>query len=372
MDKDKHALIAILRSVVCQDGTPLPSDVDWPAVWALARRNHLEAIVYTAAQTFAPPGAAEPMQAVYYGMIRRSAGQSDVLERIEEALRAAGVPYALQKGSILRNDYPAPPLRFMSDLDLCIRPEDRPAIRAAMETIGGTLKGSESGDDQFVFPGSFGVEFHGRLLYRKTDHGMENYPDWSCVDETSNRLTEEGFALNLIGHAVSDLSKGGPGIRYILDLWVYRHRHRPQPDWEAVWARLRADGIDRAAGNLLALSETLFGDGEETELMAEMAAYILAGGLYGDTRRHAAAEVAGAGGKGKTLLRQLFRNRTEFENRYPWLKRYPFLLPAAWLMRIGRSLKRNRRRIRSWQADLKAVNGEEVRTQRETLQRFGL
>jgi hypothetical protein len=63
------------------------------------------------------------------------------------------------------------------------------------------------------------------------------------VDEGRNRLTEEGFALNLVGHTVGEMRKGGPGIRYVLDLWVYRHLHEPQPVWDAVLGRLGRDGM---------------------------------------------------------------------------------------------------------------------------------
>lgn len=209
-------------------------------------------------------------------------------------------------------------------------------------------------------------------MYRNIKHGIENYPDWKFVDEKSNRLTEEGYALNLIEHVVGDLAKSGPGIRYILDLWVYRHRHQPQPDWDAVMDRLREDGIADAAKNLLDLSEYLFSDGAGTELMKEMAEYILAGELYGNSTRSTATEVARAGGKGKAVLRQLFRNRTEFENQYPWLHKHPYLLPFAWVLRIVNNLRRNRKTITSWVEDMKNTSKEETIRQQEKLKRFGL
>ena len=203
MEQAKHDLIAILRAMVCGDGTAVPPDADWPALWALAQRNHLETVVYKAM----PEEIAAPLTGDYYDFVIRAGQQGLLLEQIGQALQKAGIPFAPQKGSILRNDYPQPQFRFMTDLDLCIRPEDRAAVRAAMAGIGGVLHGSESGDDQFRFPGGLGVEFHGRLLYRKTGNGIENYPDWSFVDVQHNRLTEEGYALNLIGHAVGEIGR---------------------------------------------------------------------------------------------------------------------------------------------------------------------
>ena len=368
MERFKQDFLSILRSVVCRDGTEIPENANWDKIWKLARYNHLETVAYMAA----PDEQKARLKNIYLNMVARTVCQGHLLEEIESVLTAENIHYGLQKGSILKHDYPELAFRFMSDMDIYIRPEDRTAIRTAMESIGGVLLGKESGDEQFLFENRLCVEFHGRLLYRNTKYGIENYPDWQFVDEKSNRLTEEGYALNLIGHAVGDLAKSGPGIRYILDLWVYRHRHQPQPDWDAVMDRLRQDGIADAANNLLDLSEYLFGDGAGTEQMKEMTEYILIGGLYGDSTRSTATEAARAGGKGKAVVRQIFRNRTEFENRYPWLCKHPYLLPVAWVLRIIDSLRRNRNRINSWIADIKNTNTEEIKRQEEKLKRFGL
>ena len=315
-----------------------------------------------------PDGLQEQMESAYHLMVEREICQVHCREQIEEALSKAGIHYAILKGGILRDDYPIPFSRFMSDLDFYIRPEDRSTIRSAIEAAGGVLKGNESGDEQFSFWDKVGVEFHGRLLYRKHRSGVENYPAWSFVDESRNRLAEEGYALNLLGHAVHDLAGGGPGIRYILDLWIYRNRHQPQPEWEIVNDRLRQDGIYTAAQNLLDLSEYLFGSGEETPLMLEMADYVLKGGLYGDYGRGLANQAA----RGNAVAKQVFRNRAEFENRYPWLKKYPFLLPLAWAIRGFRSLKTNKNAIRRWYRGMARINKSDLEMQRERQARFGL
>lgn len=368
LTKEKIDLIHILRAVVCQDDTVIGSDIDWERIWKLARTNHLETVVYRAA----PEDQRARMENTYLLSVARSVRQGRLLGTIESELRDHRIAFAPQKGSILRNDYPDAIYRFMSDIDIYIRPSDREKIRTALEPANGKLRGSESGDDQFIFPANLGVEFHGRLLYRKTKNGIENYPDWSYVDTGKNRLTEEGFALNLIGHAVYDLSKGGPGIRYILDLWVYRHRHSPQPDWDLVWDKLKEDRIDQAAKNLMDLSEYLFGTGEASPVIDELAEYVLAAGLHGDPIRGAASEMARSGSKSKAICKQVFRSRTEFENRYPWVKKCPLLLPVAWIVRLFSSFRKNRSHIKSWLKNIGSTETDEINSQRERLKRFGL
>lgn len=360
--------VQLLRAVIADEKPP--NDIDWAGVWNLARRHHLETMVWEFAKNDSTVSNTikAQMSNIFNQMVAREVRQEYCLGQIEKALDCSDTHYAPLKGAILKNDYPQTYFRFMSDLDFYIKPEDRPTIRAAIEGISGKFKGTESGDEQFIFWDTLGVEFHGRLLYRNTKTGIENYPAWEFVDEEKNQLSEEGYSLNLIGHAVHDLAGSGPGIRYILDLWTYRNRHKPQPDWDAVDEQLKKDTIYDAAHNLLNLSEFLFGNGEESPLMIEMADYVLKGGLHGDYKRGLASQAA----SGNALRKQLFRNRTEFENRYPWLKRYPFLLPVAWVMRIAQSLKRHKKVIGRWRKGMGNVSDYEAEMQRQTLARFGL
>ena len=360
--------VQLLRAVISNE-KPF-GDFDWSGVWSIARRHHLETMVWEASKNnpTVTKDLKTQMNNVFNLMFAMGVKQGYCLKKIEEAMYAAGIHYAPLKGAILKSDYPQTYFRFMSDLDFYIKPEDRSAIREVLERIGGEFKGTESGDEQFIFWDELGIEFHGRLLYRKTKAGIENYPDWNFVDESCNRLSEEGFALNLIGHAVHDLAGAGPGIRYILDLWIYRNRHKPQPDWQVVDEWLKRDNIYDAAHNLLNLSEYLFGNGGEDPLMREMADYVLKGGLHGDYKRGLASQAA----SGRALTKQLFRNRTEFENRYPWLKKYSFLLPVGWVLRIIHSLRKHRKRIVSWRKGLNDVTTSEAEVQRGTLARFGL
>lgn len=182
-------------------------------------RHNLEMIVWQIAKNdeLVPDEQKTQMRKSYNLMMARDIRQNYCLEQTETVLTQCGIRYAPLKRAVLKDDYPQPHLRSVADIDFYIQPENRQKIRAAVESIEGKLKGTESGDEQFLFWDKEGVEFHGRLLYRKKS-GIENYPDWSFVDEDRNRLAEEGCALNLIGHAVHDLAGSGPGIWYIFDL----------------------------------------------------------------------------------------------------------------------------------------------------------
>ena len=348
--------------------------IDWNDIWNSAISNHMEGLIFEACRMVqgVPEGLLAKMKACHNQMLAKTVLQGHCIDKLEKVLSEAHIHYGIQKGGILRQDYPKLTMRFMTDIDFYIRAEDRKLIRKAMLEDGFRFRNMESGDEQYCMTDSVGIEFHGRLLYRRVKNGIENYPCWDYVDENANRLTEEGYALNMIGHAVYDLSKGGPGIRYILDLWVYRHRHPQQPDWAKVEEVLKKDGIYEAAKNLMDLSEYLFGNGQRTELLEEMAEYVMQCGLHGSAMREAVSELALTGNRFSALCKQVFRNRAEFENRYPWLKKKPFLLPAAWVIRLGDSFKRHGEDISNWKKQGRTFTPEDIREQGERLSRFGL
>ena len=368
MNKLEKQLVSVIRNVVCRDGTAIPPDTDWEKLREIAGSNHLEAILYEVA----PEEFRQAHGNERHKMVARSALQEHYLALTGEALQSAGIPYGLQKGAILKNDYPEPYYRFMTDIDFCIDTADRGRIKEAVGAAGGRLTHTESGDDQFIFPGNIEVEFHGRLLYRKTSHGVENYSASGYIDKSGTCLTPEGYALNLIGHAVYNLSRGGLGIRYILDLWVYRHLHSPAPDWDAVNKKLESDGIAQAARNLLDLSEYLFSDAEGSEKLDALADYVFSSSLNGNSRRMSAIELGRAGGKGRAAVRQIFRSRADYENRFPRLKKYPFLFPFAVIIRLFRSLKTHRGRIGLWLRRAKDTQKAEAQRETEIQSYFGL
>lgn len=373
MTQSDHDFIQLIRMAMGIKCDTL-AGIDWDAMWKFARSNHLETIFQMAATYFddIPPTIQEKARQEYDKMLGRTMLQEHCLEKVENVLKQAGIPYALQKGAILRNDYPQKTMRFMTDIDFYIRTEDRKKIKKAMEQAGIPFSDTESGDEQYCMIGEVGIEFHGRLLYRRSRFGIENYPCWEMVDEERNRLTEEGYALNLIGHTVYDLSRGGPGIRQILDLWVYKHLHSGQPDWEKVKEWLQKDGIYDVAMNLMDLSDFVFGEGQRTELLDEMADYILADVLMHDMKRESLSELALTGNRGQAAIKHFFRGKAEYENRYPWLMKYPFLLPVAWMLRMWNSLNRHKREIKAWKKNLIGFTKEEIKYQRDRLSRFGL
>lgn len=82
--------------------------VDWAGVWGLARRHHLETLVWSIAEKDGalPDEFRAQMSEENSRMIARDVRQGWCLDQIEKALEQAGIHYAPIKGAILKNDYP--------------------------------------------------------------------------------------------------------------------------------------------------------------------------------------------------------------------------------------------------------------------------
>lgn len=365
-------LIHLLRCAVGAD-VPKEDAFDWDTLLPLAKRHRVEALLYHVVKNMdnVPAETKASLRNEWRRMLARDARQEHTSHIIEKALTAEHIPYAPLKGLLLKEDYPSRELRHMSDLDYYIRPTDRDRIHTAMEKLGGTVASTDSGDINYGLPGRIYVEFHGMLLYRRGNGGVQSYSDWDRVVSGENRLTEEGYALNLIGHVIYNLASAGCGVRYILDLWIYRNRHACQPDWNAVMEQLKKDGLDEVAQNLLDLSEYWFGNAAGSTLLDELSAYVLEGGLCGLRLRKTLSAAGFQGGKLGAVKAQVFRSREEFENRYPWLKKHPYLLPVAWVMRGAKSLRIHREAMGQWTEQLKKNDRKQVAEQKARLRRFG-
>lgn len=375
-----NPLIALLRGAVTGEPARLPESINWKNLLAQIRFHHVESLACYALKSIpdAPEEIRSELSAAHKERLFLDAQQDYAAAIVRDALTAAEVPHILLRGALLKQDYPSPDMRSMSDLDYLVRVEDYPKIRTAMESAGGRHAHTDGGHYSFVLPPQVAVEFHPNLIYTASPVGTAINPGWQYVKPGSGpyalELTEEGFYLNMICHLAYHFAKGGTGARSVLDIWVYRHRHTPQPDRAFVDRELRRAGLLDFAGQVEALSEAWFGGGAMTPELEELSEYILTSGVYGTQTRAVlnAASFSGGGTGRSALVSRAFYPRRELENRFPWTRGRPWLLPAAWCLRAVKAVTVHRGHIRRWSRAANAISTEEIKSQRERLKRFGL
>lgn len=354
---------------------PLQTLEQWRLLHGLLKANKLESLAFTVlqAEPALPEKLREILQQRQLRDITLDTRQQHLIGLLRQTFQdRGGIPFALVKGAYLKQDYPQSHLRFMSDIDLIIEPESKAAAESCIKDMGGIFHGYDGNDAIFVMPGKVTLETHRYLFFRREKTGIVPCSDWSYLDREKNALTEEGFALQMICHLLSNLCKAGLGIRYVMDLWVYRHRHSIQPDWDQVMAQLKAWGLGKVTENVIALSEHWFTEHDGTAFfLPELEEAVLSSSLYGKSGQGAINNMGMAGSKGAAVAHQLFLSKEELHKRYPWSKKSDLLLPAAWAARAGQTLIYHSSSVTSWLRKLAKTDNAQIDAQRAYLEKLG-
>lgn len=355
-------------------------NVDWSRLQRIANHHAVEPLVCEGLQKSSiweqvPQAVQNAFNSAYMKAIYRDAQLEYTKGLLQEELENARIPHVFLKGIVLKNDYPVPALRTMSDMDLLIREADYEALDRVAQKLEGVQDFGDGNHKNYVFPGNVLAEFHPNFLHHASRVSTLVNPGWQYayrVDETSQwRLTEEGFYLFHICHLADHFTGSGMGVRFILDTWVLRHLHRNKPDRAKVEEELARFDLLDFTRNIEQLAETWFSGLETTPLMEELGEYVLANGVFGNLGQSALNEVSLAGNRRKALLKRVFYPRAEMESRYPWCKGKPILLPAAWFARAFTAVRLHSGHIRTWSKGSQ-VSEEEVAAQKEKLARFGI
>lgn len=161
------------------------------------------------------------------------------------------------------------------------------------------------------------------------------------------RMTLEDEYIYTLIHLVEHFKRGGVGIRFLMDIYVYRHLKGINMD--SIRQELVKLDLWEFYQNILYLAERWFGNDEQkTEVNAyvidALEEYIIQNGTFG-SKENAAALSVEKYGKFGFLWGVLFPSLKEMQTMYSWLKRYPILQPIAWGMRGVRSFMYRRQNI---------------------------
>ncbi|MDX2170755.1 MAG: nucleotidyltransferase family protein [Deltaproteobacteria bacterium] len=233
-------------------------DGAWDAVRAIADAERLGPLLHASAGSrgLLPPALAAHVHRRYRESALRNRLLFDALTSCARALRSAGVPVIVLKGTALAATlYGDAALRPMVDLDLLVHPRHRGVARQVLERLGyvasrpevhpGALIEHESEID-LQKPGA--VPTHVDLHWGLFDsphyqHRIE--PEWlwrtaialPLGSETVQGLAPAPLVLHLSGHLM--LHHGGHGLLWWHDLSEVVVAHADRLDWEELLARAR-------------------------------------------------------------------------------------------------------------------------------------
>ncbi len=289
--------------------------------------------------------ATEKAKAVFleitYDQQRRS-----VLEKLEEA----GIWYLPLKGIVLKNDYPHPGMRQMSDNDILIDRDRAGDVKEIMESLGfETYHLGEKYRDDYRKPPVLHFEMH-RSLFEADFPGevfesyFENLKERLVADEGSSygyHLTREDFYLYMICHEYKHIAWGGIGLRALLDTYVYLKKYAKVMDRDYISRELRKLGIWEYEKKNRRLAMKVFSKGDISSLTkdeADMLTYFINSGVHG-TMDHSIQNMARSLGIRRYVFSRILLPMYLVEERYPFFYKHKALLPFLPLYRLIRHTK---------------------------------
>ena len=376
--READLLLRIIRYILNPGETAENIDVtDWQALVFLARKNGVYQYVYRYMKQLPEeekPTAEIAMRMEQSNALELRAGllQDMALERLQKALETAGVDHMFVKGSVTKGRYPDRFLRTMGDIDLLYQVKHHEKMPQIMETCGFALKKVGRVHDIYTDQNNVLVEAHRQLMASSSQYfafaehiwdGAERCPG---MQHSWAMRIEDEFLYNLI-HLASHFKRGGVGIRFVVDVWVYS---RFEMDRAYIDEKLKAYGLSDFCDAIRALAEKWFGSGEgDAPLLTEMEQYILSGGIFGNTENHRSAAIKN--GRFRYFMRVCFPSYEEMQSMFPSLK-HKAMLPVAWARRGVESVMKRRENIQALFAPVKDGNAESAAELKKFLQKCGL
>ncbi len=292
-------------------------------------------------------------------------------EKLFSFLEEAGIWYMPLKGSVMKELYPQPGMRQMSDNDILFDKLYRVKVYEYMTGQGyKTLYGDpeevmpiENGElflvhDSYLKQPVYNFEMHMTLFGKSSNPKWlayyENVKERLQKDERNGygyHFRDEDFYVYMTAHASKHFNSGGHGLRNLMDVYVYLSQ-KTNLDRTYLERELGALELTEHEGIIRSLAEKLFGNSfiqlqEDmsgiSEKEKEVLEICLSSGTYGTEKRLVETRLNKMSGEQsitvKERLKYLFRRLIPEEEvllvRYPKLARKKYLLPLCVLIRMG-------------------------------------
>lgn len=344
----------------------IPENMDWEYFLKLCCYQKIDNLIayaldHTDKNTEIPGQISRALEHAREKGMAREATQYFSLEEIQKSFEEKGVQNIPLKGVQLKEYYPFPDMRFLTDLDILCRRSDANEIEQIMEELGYTLDHKGDHHDVYVRIPFMTVEIHWSCYTynKKLDHILSEV--WNRSQpwgqwKYSRKMGWEDYYVYMTGHMAKHLKYSGIGIRMLLDFYIFEQQLKKDCDWTYIKECLEKAELLKFAHTISDFTGTCLD--QEGVLTAEykiLLEHILGSGAYGTTQNISGSQFLKDGGSRLSILKNrlriirsiLFPSLSGMKQFYPWLNRWPVLLPAAWGVRLTKKFIFENRRSRS-------------------------
>ena len=342
--------IALISAVLHDEIPPeKPDELSFDELLTFVHRHKLENICFAAVERL--NGQPDETRKRKWSRSRdinlaQALAQEQEKRVLAEAFRASEIPFLPMKDWHLRGMYPQMDFRFMSDIDILIRREDRDRSCELMQRLGYSRDRDDNGsNDSYQKAPYLHVELHLDMVSPGFEAWHQYYRNiWDRAYPTEvceYALNRSDYYIYMMVNFAKDYQTKGTGIRSALDLYVFLEKCGDELDDGYVKRELERLGLRELSDAAVELARGWFGRNAEGTLRTGLAAKLERDGIYGSRRQRIQNSYlrltkdrrTRTGKRISFLLQRAFPGLKRMRYRYPALEKVPVLLPVFWVVR---------------------------------------
>lgn len=337
-----HLLSCALNS---QQPQEKPDNVSFNDVFALAQNQLFANLAWVSvAKLNNKPSQelAKKWETIYSVDLMRCATQLFELDYLVDSFTAKGFDVMPLKGSVIRNYYPVPDMRTMSDIDLLVKTQDKQTVREILASCGYDLIIPDDGQvDTFEKKPHMYIDLHYSLM-AENHHYQEHFQDtWQIAIPTDTKgvyaLSFEDMYVYNVGHYAKHMFSSGTGMRCVVDAYVM-WKAATDEQKQLINEKLKEKELFVFNQQLVKIADIWFAGANDDGTTDDIQKYFLKTSTYGNIDSVDAIKLINENGEDISKVayykKRIFPGADYLYKRYNIKRRIPLLLPFLWIYRV--------------------------------------
>ncbi|MGN1433329.1 MAG: nucleotidyltransferase family protein [Ruminococcus sp.] len=284
-------------------------------------------------------------------------------EKILTFMNENGIKHMPLKGIIMKELYPKPYMRQMSDNDIWFDESYSNELESFMRKLGYTdVVVGKGNHDNYKRPPVYNFEMHRKLFNKSQEPFYSYYKDINRLfirDKNSKygcHFEINDFYVYMLAHEYKHYSIGGTGLRSIIDCCVYLKIYGNEMSFTYIETETKNLGISEFEEKQRMLCRKLISMNFDMlcEYEKEMLEYFFLSGVYGNFENKVSNKLKSfdTGGKinskskVKYIFSRIFPSMEFYKVYYPSFYKHKLFLPICFLVRVYKGIFVSRKKLK--------------------------
>lgn len=367
-------LIQLLSAVIHERKVEIDSTekIKWKSIIEEAEAHNVKGLLYSAINKSEYLKYVEKESLEQWKRYTLFSGVSQIehirqISKVLKVFNKENIPLIVLKGLVVREFYPKPELRTMTDADVLVKKEDLDRIKKILKDLGYIESGATEAHIVFEHEAHYAIEVHWTLTDRGYFKGQpvfenqiwENTMKVKVGDSEALSLSFEDLAVHLCIHMAVHSVSSGFGIRQLCDLVLLVEIKGHLIDWSSFLNKIKKCEIEKFTMSIFSVCRQLFNMTipqelnniklVEKELLKLLIKDIFSSGVYGERslsrmfgaylyNNYPNLDSHNSVGIVKGFIMLLFPSKNKLSDRYSYAKKNIILLPIAWIHHFVRGI----------------------------------